>query len=374
MLGVGDPAPWFAGRTAANPEFHFDTIAGRYVVLCFFGSAGNPAVAAMLGELWRRTDVFDGRHAMLWGVSCDAEDERTGRIADQPPGCRVFWDFDFRISALYGICERADAATPWRYSPTTVILDPNLRVLAVFPFPGPGAHATRVADYVSLLPRWGRAEPGTPSPPILICPRVFEPAFCRELIALYERHGGEESGVMRTDPVTGQTIGVMDRRAKQRRDYTIMEPEMRQRILAAFRRRLFPEVHKAFQFEATQVERYLIACYSAEEGGHFGSHRDNLTKMTSHRQFAVTVNLNAEEYEGGGLRFPEYDRRVYWPPTGGALVFSCTVLHEATPVTKGRRYCLLPFLEGAAAAIARQRREAWPGYHAPHLGRRQPAR
>jgi peroxiredoxin len=39
LLTVGEPAPWFTARSINNPRFHFDTIAGRYVVLCFFGSA-----------------------------------------------------------------------------------------------------------------------------------------------------------------------------------------------------------------------------------------------------------------------------------------------------------------------------------------------
>jgi predicted 2-oxoglutarate/Fe(II)-dependent dioxygenase YbiX len=61
-----------------------------------------------------------------------------------------------------------------------------------------------------------------------------------------------------------------------------------------------------------------------------------------HRRFAVTINLNAEDYEGGDLRLPEFDRRTYRAPTGGAVVFSCSLLHEATPVTKGTRYWSAP--------------------------------
>ena len=38
-LEVGDPAPWFHQRSPTNPNYAFDTAAGRYIVLCFFGSA-----------------------------------------------------------------------------------------------------------------------------------------------------------------------------------------------------------------------------------------------------------------------------------------------------------------------------------------------
>ena len=53
--------------------------------------------------------------------------------------------------------------------------------------------------------------------------------------------------------------------------------------------------------------------------------------------------------------FPEFGRKVYRPPEGGALVFSCGALHQVTPVTSGRRYAFLAFLYGEEDA---RRREA----------------
>ncbi len=67
----------------------------------------------------------------------------------------------------------------------------------------------------------------------------------------------------------------------------------------------------------------------------------------------VTINLNAD-YEGGDLRFPEYGARTCRPPPGGACVFSCSILHEATPVTRGERFAFLPFLYDEAAAKVRE--------------------
>jgi len=102
-------------------------------------------------------------------------------------------------------------------------------------------------------------------------------------------------------------------------------------------------IARAYQFQATRIERYIVACYDAAEGGFFHPHRDNETLGTAHRRFACSINLNAEEFEGGDLRFPEFGPRTYRPPTGGAVVFGCNLLHEATPVTRGRRYAFLPF-------------------------------
>jgi predicted 2-oxoglutarate/Fe(II)-dependent dioxygenase YbiX len=65
---------------------------------------------------------------------------------------------------------------------------------------------------------------------------------------------------------------------------------------------------------------------------------------TAHRRFAMTLNLNTEDHEGGELRFPEYGQASYRPATGEAAIFSCNLLHEATDVTKGSRYVLLSFM------------------------------
>ena len=56
-----------------------------------------------------------------------------------------------------------------------------------------------------------------------------------------------------------------------------------------------------------------------------------------------SLNLNVEEYEGGYLRFPEYAPHLYKPDTGSAIIFSGSLMHEATPVTSGIRFVLLNF-------------------------------
>ena len=60
------------------------------------------------------------------------------------------------------------------------------------------------------------------------------------------------------------------------------------------------------------------------------------------RKFSLSLNLN-DDFTGGALRFPEYGERVYSPPKGGGVIFSCSLLHEAMPVESGRRFGLLLF-------------------------------
>ena len=63
----------------------------------------------------------------------------------------------------------------------------------------------------------------------------------------------------------------------------------------------------------------------------------------------MTLNLNSEDYEDGELVFPEYGPERYKPASGGAVIFSCSLIHEALPVSRGRRFALLTFLRSLPA-------------------------
>ena len=347
MLAVGEPAPWFVAPSTVNPAFHFDTVGGRYVVLCFFGSAGDPSARRVLDGFHRSEGVFDDRNAAFFGVSIDPADRVDGRVEQGLPGFRYFWDFDRAVSRLYG------ADTPGGYRPHTLLLDPRLRVVARFDFDDdPTGHVARVLRALADEPVVGPPVPAAVQAPILVVPRLFEPELCRTLIRYYEDRGGEDSGFMRD--VDGITVGVIDYSHKRRRDQEITDESLRKACMHRIHDRLIPEIEKAYQFRCTRMERYIVACYEAQDGGHFRAHRDNTTKGTAHRRFAVSLVLNTGEFEGGHLRFPEFGPHLYAPPAGGAVVFSCSLLHEATPVTSGKRYVFLPFLYDDAAARIRE--------------------
>ncbi|MCR5875083.1 2OG-Fe(II) oxygenase [Phenylobacterium sp. J426] len=226
--------------------------------------------------------------------------------------------------------------------------DPTMRSFSTGDF----ANLARLTAMISQLPAPAAHAGVEVHAPVLITPRVLEPRLCRELIAYYEQTGGTPSGVMRLRD--GKTTGVMDDSFKRRRDALISDESLLREIRVRLSQRLLPEIERAFMFPVTRVERYIVAAYDAEEGGHFRAHRDNESPGTAHRRFACSINLNAEEFEGGELRFPEYGTRRYRPPTGGAVVFSCSLLHEVTPVTRGRRYAVLPFFYDEAAARIRE--------------------
>jgi predicted 2-oxoglutarate/Fe(II)-dependent dioxygenase YbiX len=232
-----------------------------------------------------------------------------------------------------------------------MVLDPMMRVRNVVPFRPDGGDRDEILALVRDLPPVDRFAGFEIPAPVLIVANVFEPEFCRRLIGLYEEHGGEESGFMRE--VDGKTVPVHNPDHKRRKDYTIEDPELIRETQARIIRRINPEIEKVHCFRPTRMERYIVSCYAAEDGGHFRPHRDNTTKGTAHRRFAVSINLNGG-FDGGEVGFPEYGSRSYKAPPGGAVVFSCSLLHAVSKVTAGRRYAFLPFLYDEEAARVRE--------------------
>lgn len=350
MLGPGDPVPSFSARSLANPRYAFDSVAGRYIVLSFLGSSHVPGAALFHQRLTERTHPFDDAFASAFLISCDPRDLTQCGWTERYPGIRVFLDSDRTLAKLFG-CLRAMPNGTEQIALTTWILDPGLRVLKVLPIEDVATHEEAIRAALHGLP--SPAEDGESHAPILTVPNILEPEFCRALIAHAEAEGLEDSGYMKTDPATGQTVMVVDHNHKRRMDCSITDEALRSGLQARILRRLVPQIERAFQFRATRIERTIISCYDAGTGGYFRPHKDNTTLGTAHRRFAVSLGLNAEDYAGGDLRFPEFGRRTYRPPTGGAVIFSCSLLHEATPVTHGRRYAVLPFLYDEAAAAIR---------------------
>jgi predicted 2-oxoglutarate/Fe(II)-dependent dioxygenase YbiX/peroxiredoxin len=328
-------------------------VAGRYVVLCFFGSSTSAGGRAALEAVVSNRQYFDDSRACFFGVSLDPDDERENRVRNSPPGLRFFWDFDGTVSRLYGAVPR-DAQAGERgvaEQQFWIVLDPTLRVLANIPFAPDGSDAAAVFALLHSLPEPARFTGFELQAPVLFLPNVFEPEFCRSLIDLYEQHGGEESGFMRE--VSGQTVAMHDHTHKRRKDFVIKDEALRKQTQARVQRRIVPEILKVHQFKVTRMERYIISCYAAEDSAHFRAHRDNTTKGTAHRRFAVSINLN-DDFDGGEVTFPEYGPRSFKPAPGGAVVFSCSLLHAISTVRRGRRFAFLPFLYDDAAAKLRE--------------------
>ena len=355
-LDPGDPAPWFRQRSLGNQSYVFDTSAGRYVVLCFFVSGADAGGRAMLDIIERERALFDDANFCVFGVSADPTDLEKSRIREMIPGVRYFLDFDRRICSLYGAMPvkaegpRAPARRMW------MVLDPSLTVRAVIPARPMGAERGDLVEFLQSLPPVATYTGGEVHAPVISLDGVLEPDLCQTLIRYYEEKGGEESGFMRE--VDGKTVMAHDFGHKRRSDCTIEDEALHTLLQQKVMRRVVPAIKKVHQFDVTRMERYIVGCYEASTAGHFRPHRDNTTKGTAHRRFAMSINLNAD-FEGGLLSFPEYGPRQFKPKPGGAVVFSCSLLHTVSPVTAGRRFAFLPFLYDEAAAALREQNNAF---------------
>lgn len=257
--------------------------------------------------------------------------------------------------------EGADTAVP-------ILLDPEARLLKSLGLAGPGLLVAdprgRVAAVVEgdafdeALAQVRAIHAATPpvirrtGAPALIVPDVVEPAL-REALLAYWQAGEKRQDMVSSSAEAHAAQAVMKKRSDVILQDKALFARLRDRLLA----RLVPEMRRAYGFEAASFEALRIGCYDAGSGGFFRRHRDNATPYTAHRRFAMSLNLNTGEYEGGQLRFPEFGRELYEAEAGGAVVFSCSLLHEALPVTKGRRFAVFTFFTDAAGA-AREREMA----------------
>jgi predicted 2-oxoglutarate/Fe(II)-dependent dioxygenase YbiX/peroxiredoxin len=328
---VGEPARFFTAPTTNIERYSLDTAAGRWIVLMVFGTLSSSASVQALDVALRRRELFNDTDAAFYGVTVDGADRGRGLI-DSEPGVRFFWDLDRAVSRLYGLVNNDFL------HPAIFLIDPAFRIAMAEPVEAIDLVLDRLQQELH-----SRADQDLTAP-VLVLPRILEPELCAQLIDYYGQGDRSASGF--AVEVDGQTVTRLNPNLKRRTDVTIEDPALEAAVRTRLETRLFPMIKRALGWQATRIERYLIACYSAEDRGFFFPHRDDATAGTAHRKFAVTLNLNlnAEDYEGGDLRFLEFGPRTYRPPTGGACVFSCALLHEATPVTRGVRYAVVPFL------------------------------
>jgi predicted 2-oxoglutarate/Fe(II)-dependent dioxygenase YbiX len=330
-------------------DFRPDMMGGWYLVFLMVRSGADPRAQAALRAVGARRSTFDDARASLFVITTDPEDEASGRLKDVLPGIRIMWDTDGKASRPLGALplDAPEGGAGDDHRPFWLVVDPTLHVLAKLPFQEDGSDSEALFDLLDRQPHPSRFAGFEIPAPVLVLPNVFDTALCRHLIGLYDQSGGNESGVMRNN------VGVYDRSFKSRKDFTIEDPKLVGHVQGLIARRILPEIEKLFFMKVTRMERYMVGCYAAEDGGHFRPHRDNDSEITAHRRFAVSINLNAD-FDGGAVSFPEYSPRGIKAPAGWAVVFPCAALHAVSKVTSGRRYAFLPFVYDEAGAAIRQ--------------------
>ncbi len=315
-------------------QLAFDPFPGRMIVLAFLGLAANPEAVAALAPLSAHWRLVDEGRAAIFAVAAES-------------GAGPERALEARFPSVVFLWEGGEMAGAFGADRSLVILDPMLRVVDVAPLD----QADRVLGALGWSPRPKAASDPCPPAPILTLADVFEPELCAHLVASFEQSGGKDSGFIQDQG--GRSVENFDNSWKRRRDFHLTDAKLIANLRSRIGRRICPEIRKAFQMRPTRIERDLVACYDAETGGHFGPHRDDTGIAIAHRRFAVSINLNAD-FEGGEISFPEYSAQTFKAAPGAAIVFSASILHQVSHVTRGRRYVFLTFLFDEEAERVRQ--------------------
>lgn len=331
LLTLGDRAPnlFLADQRDVVISLN-DKVRGGPVLVLLYPTQKDPGCAAELQKLFALAPEMAAFGTHIFAIGGDPVGAVQKLAAQHEPDFFMLADPDHRGAEAFGA----------RGKLVGFVLGPDQRVRDVLP-----AGKEPIAE--RALPLLRDLKPHPPfaapfHPPILIIPDALPAEFCAYLVEQFEKRGNEPSGTLRM--VAGKMVHADDGAVKRRRDHHVVDADLMEQIASYMERRVLTEIRRAFHCPINYVEEFKIVRYDAEPGGYFRTHRDNTTPGTAHRRFAMTLNLNSDEYEGGELRFPEYDNATYKPHTGEAVIFSCDLLHEATDVTKGQRYTLLSFM------------------------------
>jgi predicted 2-oxoglutarate/Fe(II)-dependent dioxygenase YbiX len=330
-LSAGDRVPGIFGSTAGGQVYSLDVQAGRTTLIIALGGLDADGARAMLSRI---RDALPKVQAA------------GGDIVPLAPIGTFAKAADLLADPL--IVHTADASgldsAVFDGQPAAILLDRCGRILDL-------RQAGQQVDLLALFQEGAARQYDCPAP-VLMLPDVAPPEFCRALIEFFEASSHTE-GVMASF-VSGAAQARVDLDKKHRRDLELQAGSpIHTAALELIAGRIAPEIKRAFQKDITFADRILIARYD-DDGGYFRRHRDNTSPQVAFREFAISLNLNTHEYEGGELLFPEYNDHRYNPATGAAVVFSASLLHEALPIKRGSRYVLLTFLCGPTAQIPAQ--------------------
>jgi predicted 2-oxoglutarate/Fe(II)-dependent dioxygenase YbiX len=336
-LRPGDSLPFCYGMRREGGYWSFEDQAGRPSVLIVPGLNDRTVAADLIEAFTAKLEAFTGLGADLVVLACAMAPGAATAAA--PKGVRLIFRPDDAL-------DRALGEGPW-----VIASDRAMRLAAFVDGRNPEAAVHAALSALAALPKQPPGVVSCPAP-ALVVPGVLDADACARLIQRFET-GDHQEGAMASVDGADALVNRVDAAKKHRRDLVLDPGEpLHAEATEALSTRLIPEIKKAFQADVAFVDRILIARYD-DTGGYFRRHRDNSSPHVAFREFAVSLNLNTGEYEGGGLVFPEFNDCEHQPPRGSACVFSASLLHEASPVTKGRRYVLLTFVHSAAAEARR---------------------
>jgi len=98
-ITLGDPVPWFTAPLIMGGSFILHIHAGRWIVLCFLGSANNPRVNEELAEPLHEASLFDEDRLIVRAVFTAPPDDVAKYPEVGTKALSFLADYDGAISA-----------------------------------------------------------------------------------------------------------------------------------------------------------------------------------------------------------------------------------------------------------------------------------
>lgn len=178
--------------------------------------------------------------------------------------------------------------------------------------------------------------------PVLVIPDAIDEVLAEDLIHYLDSHEGD---------------GFIADGDFKRRLHIHPDKELEHRLDDKLCKSVLPEIEKVFYSEISHRETYKICRYDGANSGKFGKHRDTIAPHL-HRRYAITLVLN-DDYQGGGIAFPEYNSDVLSIPKYGAVVFPGSLFHQVNNISSGSRYVIISFFFGEAEAAVKEDSERY---------------
>jgi predicted 2-oxoglutarate/Fe(II)-dependent dioxygenase YbiX len=328
-LRAGDFFPDLVARDANGRSMHSAELGGYAHVFWLFPNSASQqqfaaqvqVLAAALPELPHASLCFhtspETLHAMRNMLSF---------ALTQPPASTLFFT--------------ADAS-----GPLCCMVAANSQILALHTLPDAQNHTAWLAEIRARQQRT-HAKPEHAAPPILLIENALPLERCRALIQRFVASQEKVQGRV------GLSAPQLDP-SRKRVSHINLEPEAGAALDMDLVFSLLPMLERCYEVQISRRVAYKVSMYDALDHGFFHPHRDNSDPATQYRKLALSLSLN-DDWDGGGLCFPEFGPRTYRIGAGNALIFPVSLMHQVIPVTQGQRFMLLSFLYDEAGAALRR--------------------
>lgn len=206
------------------------------------------------------------------------------------------------------------------------------------------AMAQRCADLPAGEAPGLAAEPGGAPPGLLVKPGYLDRQRCDAWREQLAARPARPLMIKDVDPATGKAVKRLDpQRVTQAVDPGPLRADIQRTLVTAYRDTIAPHYGRQLDW----MEQPGVLKYGP--GGKYDAHADDAWWDVDHRRWVRSIDRDLslllylnEDFEGGGLWFPNFDVRLQ-PAAGMLIAFPSDhrFLHAAEPVESGERFALV---------------------------------